>query len=92
MKKFTLSLVFAVISLNAFGSNIEPKKWNNNGAHKVTAFKKGDTVMIKAGTKSAVYVKAGKIETICSAKYVKIDGYFISILDIEVITKYNTVK
>lgn len=91
MKKFTLSLVFAVVSLTAFGNNIEPKKWNNNGADKAQ-FKKGDTVKIKEGTTGAKYLLTGKVEHVCNSKYIKVDGYFIAIADVDAITKYYHVK
>jgi hypothetical protein len=91
MKKITLSLVFAIVSLSAFSNNIEPKKWNNNGADKAQ-FKKGDTVTVKAGTKSAKYVLSGKVEAVCNANYIKVDGYFIAISDVDAITKYYHVK
>lgn len=91
MKNSIITIVISLIfSFSAMASNVEPKPWNNTG--KELTFKKGDTVTIKAGTKSAVYVLTGKVEHVCNASYIKVNGYFVRISDVEVITKYNTMK
>ena len=79
-----------LVSFSSMASNLEPKPWNNTS--KELTFKKGDTVTVKAGSKSSAYVLTGKIEHVCNASYIKVNGYFVAITDVEVITKYNTVK
>jgi len=92
MKKFTLTIALTFfVSFSAIANNIDDSKlWNNKGIEQT--FKKGDLVKIKAGSKSAVYVLTGKVQAVCNASYIKVDGYFVAIADVEVITKYNTVK
>ena len=86
---FTIAvLLFSFTSL--FANNPEPKLWNNKGI--TQTFKKGDTVLIKAGSDSAKYVTSGKVEFICNGEYIKVNGYFIKISDIDVITKYYHIK
>lgn len=79
-----------LVSFSAIANNPNPALWNNKGIAKT--FKKGDTVKVKAGSKSSAYVLSGKVQHICNANYIKVDGYFVAIADVEVITKYNTVK
>lgn len=85
------AILFCLFSLCSNANNIEPKKWNNTGADKAQ-FKKGDTVKIKAGTTGAKYVLVGKVQAVCNANYIKVDGYFIAIADVDAITKYYHVK
>jgi len=90
MKKFTLTIAL-LVSFSAIANNIEePKLWNNKGIDKT--FKKGDAVKIKVGSKSSVYVLTGKVQAVCNANYIKVDGYFVAIADVEVIIKYYHVK
>lgn len=91
MKNSILTIAITLlVSFSAMASNLEPKPWNNTG--KELTFKKGDTVTVKAGSKSSAYVLAGKVEHVCNASYIKVNGYFVAIADVEVIAKYNTVK
>jgi hypothetical protein len=92
MKKFTLTIALTfLVSFSAIANNIDDSKlWNNKGIEQT--FKKGDTVKIKAGSKSSAYVLTGKVQHVCNAKYIKVNGYFVAVADVEVITKYNTVK
>lgn len=86
----TIAITF-LVSFASFANELpEPKLWNNTG--KELTFKKGDTVKIKSGSKSSAYVLIGKVQHVCNASYIKVDGYFVAIADVEVITKYNTVK
>lgn len=91
MKNLLFTIALVLVSFSSIASNIDDSKlWNNTG--KEMTFKKGDTIKVKAGSKSAAYVLAGKVEHVCNASYIKVDGYFVAISDVEVITKYNTVK
>ena len=89
-KTITTIAITLFFSFSSMASNIEPKLWNNTG--KELTFKKGDTVKIKAGSKSSAYVLIGKVQHVCDSRYIKVNGYFVAIADVEVITKYNTVK
>lgn len=82
----SLLVSFSSIANTIYDSSL----WNNTG--KELTFKKGDTVTVKAGSKSSAYVLTGKIEHVCNSEYIKVNGYFVAISDVEVITKYNTVK
>jgi hypothetical protein len=83
--------MLTLVSFSSMANNIDENTlWNNTG--KGLTFKKGDTVKIKNGSKSSAYVLIGKVEHICNASYIKVNGYFVAISDVEVITKYNTVK
>lgn len=91
MKKLIITIAFLLLSILSFGNNIEPvTEWNNKG--KALTFKKGDTVLIKKGSNASKYVVTGKVEFVCNSQYIKVNGYFVQIQDVEVITKYNTVK
>lgn len=80
-----------LVSFSSIANTIDDSSlWNNTG--KELTFKKGDTVTVKAGSKSSAYVLTGKIEHVCNSEYIKVNGYFVAISDVEVITKYNTVK
>jgi hypothetical protein len=80
-----------LVSFSSMANNIDENTlWNNTG--KGLTFKKGDTVKIKNGSKSSAYVLSGKVEHVCNASYIKVNGYFVAISDVEVIIKYNTVK
>jgi hypothetical protein len=89
MKKLILTSAVLLLSFSALASN-PPKLWNNKGI--TQTFKKGDTVKIKAGSKSSAYVVTGKVQHVCNAKYIKVNGYFVAIADIDVIIKYYNVK
>lgn len=90
MKNSILTIAL-LVSFSSMANNIDESKiWNNKG--KELTFKKGDTVKIKNGSKSSAYVLTGKVEHICNKSYIKVNGYFVAIADVEVITKYNTVK
>lgn len=82
-KSITTIAISLLVSFSAMANNIDGDK---------ATFKKGDTVTIKAGSKSSAYVLTGKVEHVCNASYIKVNGYFVAIEDVEVITKYNTVK
>ena len=88
MKKIILSLALLSFSFSSLAS--DPIVWNNKGEHTQVTLKKGDTVTIKVNARK--YVTNGVISSICSAKWVKINGYFVAVENIEVITKYNTVR
>lgn len=91
MKNTILTIALVLVSFSSFANNtIDGDKWNNTG--KELTFKKGDVILIKKGSKSATYVLGGKVQAICSSTYIKVDGYFVAITDVEVIVKYNTVK
>ena len=91
MKNSILTIAISLlVSFSAIASNVEPQPWNNTC--KELTFKKGDTVTVKAGSKSSAYVLTGKIEHVCNTSYIKVNGYFVAIADVELITKYNTVK
>ena len=91
MKKLIVTIsITLLVSFSSMASNVDPKLWNNTG--KELTFKKGDTIKVKAGSKSAAYVLSGKVEHICNKSYIKVNGYFVAIADVEVITKYNNVK
>jgi len=91
MKNLLFTIALVLVSFSAIASNIDDSKlWNNTG--KEMTFKKGDTIKVKAGSKSAAYVLTGKVEHVCNASYIKVNGYFVAISDVEIITKYNTVK
>ena len=80
-----------LVSFSSIANTIDDSSlWNNTG--KELSFIKGDTVTVKAGSKSSAYVLTGKIEHVCNSEYIKVNGYFVAISDVEVITKYNTVK
>jgi len=83
----TISMLL-LVSFSSLANNGEV--WNNTGKDKT--FKVGDEVTIKAGSKSAEYVLSGKIEHVCNDNWVKIDGFFIKVSDVEVIVKYKNVK
>ena len=89
MRKLIVTIAL-VIASSTFANNTTPKnkEWNDNGAS-VTAqtYHKGDEVIIKKGNQ---YVSYGVITAICNYNSVKVNGYFVKINDIEVITKYNT--
>lgn len=86
----TIAISLLVSFSSMANNNEEPKLWNNNGQE--LTFKKGDTIKVKAGSKSSVYVLTGKVEHVCNKSYIKVNGFFVAISDVEVITKYNTVK
>jgi hypothetical protein len=92
MKNSILTIAITLlVSFSSMANNIDENTlWNNTG--KEMTFKKGDTVKVKAGSKSSAYVLTGKVEHVCNASYIKVNGYFVAISDVEVITKYNTVK
>jgi len=92
MKNSILTIaMLTLVSFSSIANNVdEPKLWNNTG--KEMTFKKGDAVKIKNGSKSSAYVLSGKVEHICNKSYIKVNGYFVAISDVQVITKYNTVK
>ncbi len=90
MKKILTSAVMLLSFTVLFANEVDPKLWNNNGKEKT--FHKGDSIKVKAGTKSSKYVSLGTVETVCNANYIKVDGYFVAIADVEVITKYYTAK
>jgi len=91
MKNLLFTIALVLVSFSSIASNIDDSKlWNNTG--KEMTFKKGDTIKVKAGSKSAAYVLTGKVEHVCNASYIKVNGYFVAISDVEIITKYNTVK
>jgi hypothetical protein len=92
MKNSILTIaMLTMVSFSSMANNIDENTlWNNTG--KGLTFKKGDTVKIKNGSKSSAYVLSGKVEHICNKSYIKVNGYFVAISDVEVITKYNTVK
>lgn len=90
MKNLTITIAALLLSTSLIASTPEPKLWNNLG--KEFTFKRGDIIKIKSGSNSAKYVLAGKVEAVCNSKYIKVDGYFVAIKDVEVITKYNTVR
>jgi len=91
MKKFILTSAVLLLSFSVLASTPNPPKlWNNKGI--AQTFKKGDTVKIKAGSKSSAYVLTGKVEHVCNANYIKVNGFFVAIADIDVITKYYHVK
>lgn len=83
-------ITLSLTSMSASSIDDTTKPWNNTG--KELTFRKGDTVKIKSGSKSAAYVTVGKVQHICNKSYIKVDGYFVAISDVEVITKYNTVR
>ena len=91
MKKTILIIGLTLLfSFSSMASNVDPKICNNTG--KELTFKKGDTVTIKAGSKSSAYVLTGKVEHVCNASYIKVNGYFVAISDVDAIVKYNTIK
>lgn len=91
MKNLLFTIALVLVYFSSIASNIDDSKlWNNTG--KEITFKKGDTIKVKAGSKSAAYVLTGKVEHVCNASYIKVNGYFVAISDVEIITKYNTVK
>jgi len=92
MKNSILTIAITLlVSFSSMANNIDENTlWNNTG--KELTFKKGDTVKIKNGSKSSAYVLSGKVQHVCNKSYIKVNGYFVSISDVEVITKYNTVK
>jgi len=91
MKKSILTIVLLVlVSFSSIGQTHSLNlNWNNP---KEMTFKKGDTIKVKAGSKSAAYVLSGKVEHVCNSQYIKVNGYFVAVADVEVITKYNTVR
>jgi hypothetical protein len=90
MKNLLITSSIVLFSFSVFSNNPEPKKWNNKGIEQT--FKRGDLVAVKQGTKSAKYVLTGKVDSVCNANYIKVNGYFVAISDIDVITKYYHVK
>lgn len=92
MKNSILTIaMLTLVSFSSIANNIDDSAlWNNTG--KELTFRKGDTVKVKVGSKSSAYVLSGKVEHVCNASYIKVNGYFVAIADVEVITKYNTVK
>lgn len=92
MRKSILTIVLLVlVSFTAIGNNIDDSiLWNNTG--KELTFKKGYTIKVKAGSKSAAYVLSGKVQHVCNSQYIKVNGYFVAVADVEVITKYNIVR
>ena len=87
---FTIAML-TLVSFSSIANTIDDSSlWNNTG--KELTFKKGDEIKVKAGSKSAAYVLSGKVEHVCNASYIKVNGYFVAVADVEVITKYNTVK
>lgn len=92
MKKSIITIAISLlVSFSSMANNIDENTlWNNNC--KEMTFKKGDTIKVKSGSKSAAYVLTGKVEHVCNKSYIKVNGYFVAIADVEVITKYNTVK
>jgi len=88
LSKIAITLL---VSFSSMANNIDDNSlWNNKG--KELTFKKGDTIKVKSGSKSAAYVLTGKVEHVCNASYIKVNGFFVAISDVEIITKYNTVK
>ena len=87
----TIAITLLVSFSSMANNNEDPKLWNN-GETKDQTFKKGDTIKVKAGSKSSAYVLVGKIEHVCNSEYIKINGYFVAVSDVEVIVKFNTVK
>jgi len=92
MKKLLFSIVMVLVSFTSFANETNPILWNNNGTHKQITVKKGDTVKIKECCNGSKFVKSGVITSISSNNWVKINGYFVKISDIEVITEYSTAK
>lgn len=89
MKNLIITITLTLVSLTAMGNN-NPIEWNNNGIHAQLTVKKGDRVSISEKSNVYKYVKFGTIQHICNAKYVKINGYFVKVSDIETINVYNT--
>ena len=93
MKNSILTIaMLTLVSFSSMAKDNNPIEWNNNGAHKQVTVKIGDTVKIKGCCNASKYVNAGVISAISSNNWVKINGYFVKVSDIEVITKYNTEK
>ena len=91
MKTLVRKVVVAVAMIvTVAASASETPEWNNKGI--VKTFHKGDTVRIKAQSESAKYVTVGTVEAICNADYIKVNGYFVAIANVEVITEYFTTK
>jgi len=91
MRKSILTIVLLVlVSFSSIGQT-HSLKFNCNDPKEIT-FKKGDTIKVKAGSKSAAYVLSGKVQHVCNSQYIKVNGYFVAVADVEVITKYNTVR
>ena len=86
---FTIAML-TLVSFSSMANNIGPELWNNTG--KGLTFHKGDVIRVKAGSKSSAYVLTGKVEHVCNASYIKVNGYFVAISDVEVITEYVTAK
>ena len=93
MKKsiFTIATIATILfATTATATTIDPnnanKEWNNKG--KELTFKKGDTVKIKVGSFGSQFLTVGIVDYVCNSKYLKVNGFFILISDIEVITLY----
>jgi ribosomal protein S17 len=92
MKNLLFTIVLVLVSFTSNASEKNPIEWNNNGTHKQVTVKVGDTVKIKDCCNASKYVSEGVVTAISSKDWVKINGYFVKVTDIELITKYNTVK
>jgi hypothetical protein len=92
MKNLLFTIVLVLVSLSSFSNETNPIEWNNNGTHKQVTVKVGDTVKIKDCCNGSKYVKSGVITSLSSNNWVKINGYFVKVSDIEVITEYSTAK
>jgi hypothetical protein len=92
MKNLLFTIVLVLVSFTSNASETNPIEWNNNGTHKQVTVKVGDTVKIKDCCDGSKFVKYGVISSLSSNNWVKINGYFVKISDIEVITEYSTAK
>lgn len=102
MKNLTISLAMFLMSVNSFATETptpttpsksvnSSKVWNTN-TDKVRTFKKGDLITIIKGSDSSKYLSGGIVQHVCNKDFIKVNNYFVKVVDVEMIVKYSNVK